>query len=173
MSMAGMSAPKSGLRAAAGKFATGITVVSTGTARAPHGITVNAFTSVSLDPPLVLICVGHDRRSHDLIQREGRFGVSVLARDQQAASEFYAGQRADLPPGAAVWREGRSGVPLLEGALAHLECRVVAAYPAGDHTLFVAAVEHCETMSSGAPLLYFEGRYTTPHWPDPASEPSS
>lgn len=149
----------SSFRQAAGRFATGVTVVTTGSVDRPHGMTANSFTSVSLEPPLVLVCVGTQRETHDRIAREGQFGVSVLSARQQAVSEFFAGRLDRLPDGAVQLRAGKTGVPLIEGALAHFECSVLAAYPGGDHTIFVARVEEAQTHGDGAPLVFFGGRY--------------
>lgn len=142
-----------------GRFATGVTVVTTGSPDDPHGITVNSFTSVSLEPPLVLVCVDHRRESHERIRRAGRFAVNVLSAEQQVLSEYFARQRAALPEGALRLSAGRTGLPLIEGALAHLECRVVATFPGGDHSIFVAEVEHAAAGEGHAPLIFFEGRY--------------
>ena len=147
------------LRRVLGRFATGVTVVTTGSVDDPHGMTVNSFTSVSLDPPLVLICVDHRRASHERIRRAGRFAVSVLSAEQQPLSEYFARQRAALADGALKLFAGRTGLPLIEGALAHLECRVVATFPGGDHSIFVGEVEHAAVGEGGSPLIFFEGRY--------------
>ncbi|WP_324667776.1 flavin reductase family protein [Geochorda subterranea] len=146
-------------RRVAGRFATGVTVLTTGTVEQPHGMTANSFTSVSLRPPLILVCVDRRRVTHGRILQAGRFGVSVLGADQQAISEFFAGQRAALAPGSLEVVPGVTGVPLIAGALAHLECRVVDVFPGGDHSIFVAQVEHAAVGESQAPLIFFGGRY--------------
>ncbi|WP_243095095.1 flavin reductase family protein [Thermus thalpophilus] len=138
-----------------GRFATGVTVVSVRTGEGVHGMTANAFLSVSLDPPLVLVSVDRRARTHGLLLEAGRYGVSVLAEGQRDLSDHFAGR--GVGEAQPVWREVL-GVPLLEGALAHVVARVVEAHPAGDHTLFIGEVEHLG-YGEGRPLLFFGGRY--------------
>jgi flavin reductase (DIM6/NTAB) family NADH-FMN oxidoreductase RutF len=149
-------------RLALGQFATGVTVVTA--ERAPgqvHGMTANAFTSVSLDPLLILICVGQTAQLLPLVQRHKRFGVNILKSDQQAISEYFAQteESATLETDLGIryrWTPG--DIPLLEDALAHLACNVVTSYIAGDHTIFIAEVESLEVFD-GEPLLYLRGDY--------------
>ena len=153
-----MSLDQTAFRRALGQFATGITVVTTrdGNAR-PMGLTVNAFCSVSLEPPLVLICL--DRRSevNGGLVATGRFNVSVLREDQEDMSRRFAAggplkfEGIELPSGA-------NGLPLVAGALAELECRLVAAHDAGDHTIYVGEVERLESRP-GLPLVYHGSAY--------------
>src|ERR1700749_2887596 len=120
------------LRSTLGRFATGVTVVSTASADAIHAMTANAFTSVSLDPPLVLVSIDNRTRMHALLPDTRRFGVSVLAGDPERTAWHFAG-----PPlaehGDLFEREG--GVPYVSGAIAHVGCALHARHPAGDHTL--------------------------------------
>jgi flavin reductase (DIM6/NTAB) family NADH-FMN oxidoreductase RutF len=149
-------------RRVAGTFATGVTVITV--ERAPgqvHGMTANSFTSVSLDPLLVSVCVDHDARLLSFLKTQRRFGVSILAACQQALSEHFAkGEQTDEATRRLgirfIWTP--EGVPLLEDALAHLACNVVAEHPAGDHTIFLGEVD---TMNcrEGEPLLFHRGRY--------------
>jgi flavin reductase (DIM6/NTAB) family NADH-FMN oxidoreductase RutF len=148
-------------RKAMGSFATGVTVITVDQEGEVHGMTANAFTAVSLDPVLVLVCVDHQARTHAHLQARKRFGVNVLRRDQQAISEYYAGpaethQHAEAA-GARFDRTAQ-GTTVLQGALAYLECRLHSAQPAGDHTIFIAEVEHVEARG-GEPLLYFRSQY--------------
>src|SRR5579863_10176374 len=111
-------------RRACGRFATGITIASVLDADgAPHGLTVNSFTSVSLDPPLILICLGHAVTTIDAFRSSTHFGISVLAEHQGAISDRFARKGHDRFDGLE-WYRGESGVPLLAGALAAIECRV-------------------------------------------------
>ena len=140
-----------------GRFATGVTVVTTIDRDTIHGMTANAFLSVSLRPPLVLVSLGRCRMN-EMLPRTGRYGVSVLAHDQEHfAAHFAAQQRL---AGRAPRSPGTNGLPLLEGALAHLVCRVVDVHPAGDHVLWIGEVEHLDHRE-GEPLLFYTGRFGT------------
>lgn len=144
-----------------GCFATGVTVITVDQDGEIHGMTANAFTSVSLDPMLVLVCVDHRARTHAHLHARKRFGVNVLSSDQQAISEYYArSAEAHQHAEAAGARFERTahGTPVLQGALAYLECKLHSAQPAGDHTIFIAEVEQVE-VREGDPLLYFRSRY--------------
>jgi flavin reductase (DIM6/NTAB) family NADH-FMN oxidoreductase RutF len=147
-----------------GYFATGITVVTV--EREPgqvHGMTANSFNSVSLEPPLVSICVDEESRLLSFLKTQRRFGVSILKDSQQAISEHFAtgeqGPEADARLGIR-YRWTASGIPVLEDALAHFICNVVSEYQAGDHTIFLGEVESAE-FAEGQPLLYFRGQYRT------------
>ena len=149
-------------KAALGRFASGVTVVTVETAEGQvHGMTASAFCSVSLRPPLVLVCVDQLAETYLHIRERRRFGVSVLKQEQEAVSEFFADPERD--PDAA-YRLGieyghmRSGIPVLLNVLANLDCTVVEAHQSGDHTIFVAEVKETK-LGKGAPLLYFRGRY--------------
>lgn len=146
-------------RRALGRFASGITVVTTwdGAGR-PTGLTASAFTSVSLRPPLILVCVEHRAQSYPALRASGRFAVNVLGAEHEALSRRFAEAAADKFAGVP-YHPGPAGLPLLPDALAQLECRTVHAYPGGDHTIFVAEVESA-TAREGEPLLYYRGRYT-------------
>ena len=145
-------------RHALGHFATGVTIVTTCDAdRRPTGLTASAFSSVSLDPPLVLICVDHKSQSFPHLRESGRFAINILHCDHEALSRRFASSRLDKFDGVA-FRLGALGVPLLEQALAHLECQTVSAHVEGDHTIFVGRVESVH-VGDGEPLLYYRGRY--------------
>ncbi|MGH2890782.1 MAG: flavin reductase family protein [Solirubrobacteraceae bacterium] len=139
-----------------GRFATGVTVVTTAHRQTIHGMTANAFLSVSLRPPLVLVSLGRCRMS-ELLPRSGRYGVSVLAGDQEQVAAHFAGQRVSNLEPTFAW-EG--DLPFVEGALAHVGCRVVDAHPAGDHVLWIGEVEHL-SHRDGEPLLFYTGRFGT------------
>lgn len=157
-----MSVTQEEFRKALGCFATGITVITLDSEGEVHGMTANAFTSVSLDPMLVLVCVDQRARTHAHLHAKKRFGVNVLAQNQRAISEYYARparthDRAAEEAGASFERT-QHGTPVLRGALAYLECRLHTAQDAGDHTIFIAEVEDV-VVREGAPLLYFESSY--------------
>jgi flavin reductase (DIM6/NTAB) family NADH-FMN oxidoreductase RutF len=145
-----------------GNFATGITVITV--EREPgqvHGMTANSFASVSLDPLLILICIDHNARLLSFLEEQRRFGVSILNDSQQAVSEHFAKPLQDPEATKSLgikFRWTSTGIPLIEVALAHLACNVIARYPAGDHTLFLGQVESMDS-NSGEPLLYHRGQY--------------
>ena len=156
-----MSLTANDFRKAMGCFATGVTVITVDQQGEIHGMTANAFASVSLDPMLVLVCVDRKARTHAHLHRRKRFGVNVLAHDQQAISEYYARstettQHAE-EAGARFDRTAH-GTPVLHGALAYIECRLHKAENAGDHTIFIAEVEDV-VVRDGEPLLYFRSQY--------------
>ena len=140
------------------QLASGVTAVTTRDAAGrPLGLTVTSFCSVSLDPPLVLVCVDERSETHAGFRESGTFGVSVLAEDQEDVSRRFAwGGSAKFENAELI--EGAGGVPLVAGALAHVSCQVVAAHPAGDHTIYVGEVVAL-TSRPGRPLLYHRGRY--------------
>lgn len=145
-------------RSVLGRFATGITVV---TARdesgRDHGMTVSAFSSVSLEPPLIVVCIGHEARMHPLLLETDAIGISFLSSEQEALSRRFADHDFERFDGIGYTR-GESGVVLLEEALAHLECVIVARYEAGDHTIHVARVDRAQPFAM-RPLLYYRGGY--------------
>jgi flavin reductase (DIM6/NTAB) family NADH-FMN oxidoreductase RutF len=157
-----MSISQADFRKAMGSFATGVTVITVDFEGEVHGMTANAFTSVSLEPLLVLVCVDHRARTHARLQAKKRFGVNILAEDQKVISEYYARasathQHAEQEAGARFERTAH-GTPVLHGALAYLECRLHSAQDAGDHTIFIAEVEDV-VVREGDPLLYFRANY--------------
>lgn len=151
-----------------GRFATGVTVVTTLAEGRPQGITVNALSSVSLEPPLVMVALDRRRFITPMVREHGRYAVSVLGEDQRALSDCFA--HAAVKPGredfcGAAWQPGSTGLPLLDGAIATLECTVIETFTAGDHDLFIGRVDALDDGGSGAegvgPLLYFRRRYLT------------
>lgn len=147
-----------------GHFATGVTVVTVVTPEGTvHGMTANAFSSVSLEPPLVLVCVGLAARTHGLLPQQQRFGINVLREEQEAPARFFASteQKQDAAERLGVrFRFTASGVALLEDSLAQMECSLVASHLAGDHTIFVGQVEEVR-MNEGRPLLFYRGRFAS------------
>jgi flavin reductase (DIM6/NTAB) family NADH-FMN oxidoreductase RutF len=118
-------------------------------------MTANAFVSVSLDPPLVLVSLDNRAFMHQILPVTGRYGVSVLAEDQEPLSNHFAGRTLE---GLHIRFTQRCGVPLLEGAVAYFVARVIDIHPAGDHTLYVGRVEHFESRED-KPLLFYAGQY--------------
>ncbi|WP_158735015.1 flavin reductase family protein [Alteribacillus sp. YIM 98480] len=142
-------------RTAMGKFATGVTVITTEVDGEVHGMTANAFMSVSLDPKLVLISVGDKARMHDLIKRADKFAVNILSEEQKEMSMIFAGQ---IKEERNVAFEDFEGTPIIKDSLVNLACNVYDAHEAGDHTLFVGEVLNLN-VQDGEPLAFFEGKY--------------
>jgi flavin reductase (DIM6/NTAB) family NADH-FMN oxidoreductase RutF len=149
--------PAVALRQTLGMFATGVTVITTAIGDQIHGMTANAFMSVSLEPPLVLISVDRRTKMCSMLHHEQRFGVSVLAADQHALSDRFAGRAdEDAPdPGFAIVHE----TPLVEGAAAVFVSRVARSYWGGDHSLFLGKVEYAHREPEARPLLFHGGQY--------------
>lgn len=161
-----MSVEPSTFKALMGRFASGVTAVTVVDDEGDHGMTASAFTSVSLDPPLVLVCVNRTARMHDKIVKQGTFAINLLDSAQESVSNRFAGW----------WEEGRSkwadldltpgpvsGAAWVGGALANMDCRLHAAHDGGDHSIFVgevvAARLNDQEREALRPLVYFAGRY--------------
>ncbi len=164
------------LRDVLGSFVTGVTIITTldedGT---PHGLTANSFSSVSLDPPLVLWSQAVSAPSHPVFRNSDRFSVSILAQDQIDLSNKFA--RSAAGPGQSKFdgvklRKGLGGVPLIEDCAASLECRLIAVYPGGDHVVYLGQVDRIE-RSNRPPLGFYGGRYVVPFPHDQSTAPDA
>jgi flavin reductase (DIM6/NTAB) family NADH-FMN oxidoreductase RutF len=155
------AAPTS-LREVMSRFATGVTVLTVG-AEHIHGMTANAFSSVSLQPPSVLCCVSHRAVMFRAITEAGHFGVSIMGVEQEGVARHFADKGRELGPAQFTdigWTPGtRTGAPLLAGSLAWLECEVTAAYESGDHSIFVGQVLDARLGSGEEGLLFFGGGF--------------
>ena len=152
------------LRDAMGCFATGITIVTALDGQgAPVGLTANSFTSVSLDPPLLLVCIANNAGTAPVLRTAERFGVNVLQIGQQPASNRFAGKGEDRFA-ATAWAPGETGVPLLDGSLVSFECQRHAVHEAGDHFILVGDVVRAQFEPRRDPLLYFRGKYRRLHF---------
>lgn len=140
-------------RNAMGKFATGVTVLTTLQDGVPYGMTANAFMSVSLDPKLIAISIGHKARFLEKVTEAQKFGVSILGADQEDYSRVFAGQTDGLPQFVDL-----AGMPVLDGAVVQLACEVVSTHIEGDHTLFIGKVVNIQIEDKN-PLLFFGGKY--------------
>ena len=153
-----MPIEKNELRQVMGHFATGVTIITTiskeGT---PYGLTANAFTSVSLEPPLLLISVDKKAESYPFFEESKVFTINILRDHQEAMSRKFAVSGGNKFEGVA-YRRGANGVPILDDTIAHLECRLYAAYDGGDHTLYLGEILEAETRE-GKPLLFYRGGY--------------
>ena len=154
-----MSVDHDTFRTLLSRFLSGVTVVTIHDAEGqPHGMTVSSFCSVSLEPPLILVCIEHAASLHDALTETPTFAVNVLASDQEALSRRFADTGIAARFEGVAWRSGSAG-PLLDGAHATLECRSVARHPGGDHTIIVAEVVGGATADKGTPLVYYRGGY--------------
>jgi len=145
-------------RRACGRFATGVTIASVLDSKgSPHGLTVSSFTSVSLDPPLVLICLGHTVSVIEHFRAAKYFGINMLAENQRELSDHFARKGHDRFDGLK-WHPGASGVPLLPGVLAAVECRAHQRISSGDHDIFVGEMVKAH-IHEGDPLIHFASRY--------------
>ena len=154
-----MNVSQADFRRVLGRFASGVTVVTTCDGEHRLGITVNAFSSVSLDPPLILVCIEKTSYLHQVMLRNGYFAVNLLADDQQALSTCFAGHsEARSNFCSAPSHTAATGAPILDHSLGWIDCRIVNAFPGGDHSIIVGHVEALGG-SEGQPLLYFRGKY--------------
>lgn len=146
-------------RRALSRFASGVTVITTRDAGGRlHGITVSAFCSVSLEPPLILVCIEKNTGSHYAFLESNAFVVNVLEANQQSLSDRFA-SRIPNKFEEVAYRTGIENLPVLEGALANLECVLTNRFDAGDHTIFVGRIERSFISDTGEPLIYFRGNY--------------
>jgi flavin reductase (DIM6/NTAB) family NADH-FMN oxidoreductase RutF len=154
-----MAIETSEFRRVLGHWVSGVAVIA---ARAPGaqpcGLTANAVTSVSLQPPLILVCIDHAADSHDCIRDAGAFSVNFLASDQERLARRFAAWDLDQKFEGVAHSPGVTGAPILDDALAWVECRVHAVHPGGDHTIFVGEVVAGDARE-GVPLLYYRGGY--------------
>jgi 3-hydroxy-9,10-secoandrosta-1,3,5(10)-triene-9,17-dione monooxygenase reductase component len=154
--MRGVEAPL--FRQLLGRFATGVTVVTTrGAGGDPVGMTASSVASVSLDPPLVLVSVDQGHEMHAALEAAPYFVLNVLAADQETLSRRFAGDEANRFSGVG-FHSNKQGIAVLDGVLAHIECEKQSAIPAGDHTVFIGLVSG-GSVTDGRPLLYYRGGY--------------
>lgn len=142
-------------RQALGRWPSGVTVVTTEEDGHVHGITVSAFLSISLEPPLVAVCIDHRARAHPILERVDRYGVSILAKHQAQVSNHFASRPAEVPDDLF---EELDGMPVVRGAASQMVAMIVDRVLAGDHTIYIGRVEASQ-VSEQAPLVYHKGRY--------------
>lgn len=153
-----MTISKDEFRNALSKFASGVTVITLKDKDGnSHGITVSAFSSVSLDPPLVLVCIDNNAGSHSAFHESKRFVVNILSEDQEEHSNQFASKIPDKFINIHH-HEGLEGIPVLKNAIVNLECRLVNDFTAGDHTIFIGEIERTH-INEGKPLVYYQGNY--------------
>jgi flavin-dependent trigonelline monooxygenase, reductase component len=149
------------LREVMGSYPTGVTIVAAqDDDGAPYGLTVNSFTSVSLDPPLVLVCVGHSSTSHDRLVAGDHFSVNILAPDQATVASRFATNPSVGRFDDVDWVSGPSGCPFIEGAAALIECSVEEVLRGGDHSILIGRVGHAR-LSDQPALIFHRGRFSS------------
>jgi len=149
------------LRQSMRAWTSGVTVVTASHAGEKHGMTVSSFTSVALEPPVIVVSLQKDSRTHGLVSESGAFAVTILAEDQQEISDIFAGRVPDAEDRLAGLETEtlETGVPFIKGGLAYLDCRVTQAIPAGTNTLFLAEVVAARGDGEGNPLVYHDRDY--------------
>lgn len=145
-------------RRVCGTFATGVAVLTSGSTGPVAGLTVNSFTSVSLEPPLILVCVHNESRTLPALRRTGAFAVNILASDQEEVCRNFAGRRAHGMAEVGI-RRGRTGVPILSDALAYLDCRLEREVYGGDHTIILGEVLDLGVQRHDEPLVFFRNTF--------------
>jgi flavin reductase (DIM6/NTAB) family NADH-FMN oxidoreductase RutF len=147
-------------------WASGVTVVTSRSGDKTHGMTVSAFSSVSMDPPLILVCASRSSATHSMIEEGGVFAVNILASHQEDVSNIFASSKHEGTRLQRVrWTEGETGAPLIDEALASLECKVASAHREGSHTIYIGHVQAVHTTDA-APLVYYQGGYRSLHCDD-------
>lgn len=144
-----------------GRFATGVTIVTTRLGDELHGMTANAVASVSLTPMLVLVCVDRSAETHDILARSRIFALNVLAREQADIARRFSKKEAEESHNldGMPYRPAANGCPIIEGALAYIACRTVSEVPAGDHTVFIGEVVEIAVQTEGEPLVFYGGKF--------------
>ncbi|SVC46004.1 uncharacterized protein METZ01_LOCUS298858 [marine metagenome] len=158
---------KDDFRSAVAHFATGVTVITTVDDEGqPHSMTANSFTSVCMEPPVVLVCVAHGTNTFGFLQKAGRFGVNILRKEQEELGGYFAKRPDDRQGGVEYsYTQGKDGVPYLNDSMVFLACHVVGTHVYGDHTIFLGEVDEVQQHESGKPLMFYRSR-----WYDPSSD---
>ena len=154
-------------RSALARFATGVTVVTTiDDEGEPHSMTANAFSSICLDPPTIMVCIAHGTHTFGYLEKTGRFGVNILKSEQQELGAYFA-KRPEDRTGDVEYQYSRSedGVPILDDSMVFFGCEVLGTHVYGDHTIYVGEVNEMRQNEPGAPLMFYDSR-----WYNPAEE---
>ena len=151
-------------RSAVAHFATGVTVITTIDDQGqPHAMTANAFTSVCLEPPVVLVCIAHGTHTYGYLEKTGQFGVNILGQEQEELGAYFAKRPADREEGVAFsYSQTGDGVPCLDSSMVFLSCRVIGSHIYGDHTIYLAEVNEVQQNGTGAPLMFFRSGWYNP-----------
>ncbi len=155
---------KDEFRSALSRFATGVTVVTTlDDEGQPHSMTANAFSSICLEPPTVMVCIAHGTHTYGYLEKTGRFGVNFLKREQQELGAYFAKRPEDRTGDVEYgYSEGEDGVPILDDSMVFFGCDVLGSHVYGDHTIYVGTVKEMRQNESGAPLMFYASRWYNP-----------
>ena len=156
---------KNDFRSALSEFATGVTVITTLDDEGnPHTMTANSFTSVCLEPPIVLVCVAHGTHTYGYLEERQRFGVNFLCEDQEAVGAYFAKKPQDRTGGVDYsFSESENGVPVLDGSAIFFDCDVVGVHVYGDHTVYMGEVKEIRRNDYENPLMFYRSRWYHPH----------
>ena len=151
-------------RSALSQFATGVTVITTLDDKGqPHSMTANAFSSICLDPPTVMVCIAHGTHTFGYLEKTGRFGVNILKQEQQELGAYFAKRPEDRTGDVEYeYSEADDGLPILDGSMVFFSCEVLGAHVYGDHTIYVGMVKEMRQIESGAPLMFYASRWYNP-----------
>ena len=155
---------KDEFRSALSEFATGVTVITTLDGEGePHTMTANAFTSVCLEPPIILVCIAHGTHTFGYVESRQIFGVNFLTQDQQDLGAFFARKPEDRTGDVKYsFSKSNSGIPVLDDSIVFFDCSVVGSHVYGDHTIFLAEVKEIRRNESDAPLMFYKSRWYNP-----------
>ena len=155
---------KEEFRTAMADFATGVTVITTNDYQGqPHAMTANSFTSVCLDPPVVLVCVAHSTNTNEYLAETGWFGVNILGQGQEEVGTYFAKRPQDRKGGVDYsFSQGEDGLPVLDDAMVYMGCRVIGSHTYGDHTIYLGEVKEIRQSDVETPLLFFKSRWYNP-----------
>ena len=155
---------KDDFRSAVAHFATGVTVITTVDDEGqPHSMTANSFTSVCMEPPVVLVCVAHGTNTFGFLEKVGRFGVNILRKEQEELGGYFAKRPEDRQGGVEYsYTPGKDGVPYLNDSMVFLACHVVGTHVYGDHTIFLGEVDEVQQHESGKTLMFYRSRWNAP-----------
>ena len=155
---------KNEFRSALSQFATGVTVITTlDDEGQPHSMTANAFSSICLDPPTVMVCIAHGTHTYGFLEKNGRFGVNILRQEQQELGAYFAKKPEDRTGDVEYqYSEAGDGVPILDNSMVFFRCEVLGTHIYGDHTIYVGEVKEMRLNESGAPLMFFASGWYNP-----------
>ena len=155
---------KEEFRTAMGDFATGVTVITTNDDQGqPHAMTANSFTSVCLEPPVVLVCVAHSTNTHHILAETGWFGVNILGQGQEEIGAYFAKRPEDRKGGVDhSFSQGEDGLPVLDDSMVYMGCQIIGTHIYGDHTIYLGEVKEIRKADVETPLLFFKSRWYHP-----------